>query len=199
MLDRFVYGAATRLSPESPVPVLAIRDENLMLGGVGNVLANLHGLGVPGLCADRRRRRRRGGGCPAGWRLALGVDAGGVLAEAGRPTTVKTRFPRRAPAIAARRLRKHRFHHGCDGGVAARAGNAVCCPRKSARLILSDYGKGVLTPSLLAALIDAARQCRRACAGRSEGRRLCDLPRRVGRHAEPRRTGRSDRPADPCR
>src|SRR3982751_5194190 len=46
MLDRYVYGDVNRISPESPVPVLTIRDENLMLGGVGNVLANLAGLGV---------------------------------------------------------------------------------------------------------------------------------------------------------
>jgi D-beta-D-heptose 7-phosphate kinase/D-beta-D-heptose 1-phosphate adenosyltransferase len=59
MLDRFVEGAVGRISPEAPVPVLRVERERAMLGGAGNVLANLAALGVqPG----RRRRRPR----PAG-------------------------------------------------------------------------------------------------------------------------------------
>ena len=44
MLDRFVYGHVDRISPESPVPVLAINREDYMLGGAGNTLANISGL-----------------------------------------------------------------------------------------------------------------------------------------------------------
>ena len=46
MLDTYVYGEVTRISPESPVPVLAMSREEQMLGGAGNVIANLRGLGV---------------------------------------------------------------------------------------------------------------------------------------------------------
>ena len=46
MLDRFVYGETSRISPEAPVPVLKIARDSKMLGGAGNALANLIGLGV---------------------------------------------------------------------------------------------------------------------------------------------------------
>src|SRR5688500_12722900 len=46
MLDRFVYGDVNRISPESPVPVLTVNNETIMLGGAGNVLSNLGGLGI---------------------------------------------------------------------------------------------------------------------------------------------------------
>ena len=45
MLDRFIYGHVERISPESPVPVLTVKREEKMLGGAGNALANLVGLG----------------------------------------------------------------------------------------------------------------------------------------------------------
>lgn len=45
MLDTFVYGDVDRISPEGPVPVLSITHQNTMLGGVGNVISNLHALG----------------------------------------------------------------------------------------------------------------------------------------------------------
>ncbi|MFY7781422.1 MAG: bifunctional heptose 7-phosphate kinase/heptose 1-phosphate adenyltransferase, partial [Tagaea sp.] len=45
MLDRFVYGAAERISPEAPIPVLRIEREAAMLGGAGNVVRNIAGLG----------------------------------------------------------------------------------------------------------------------------------------------------------
>src|SRR5262245_65352576 len=46
MLDRFVYGAVDRVSPEAPIPVLRIERETSMLGGAGNVAANLRALGA---------------------------------------------------------------------------------------------------------------------------------------------------------
>src|SRR5688572_16542356 len=49
MLDRFVYGTVDRISPESPVPVLSVTREDAMLGGAGNALANLAGLGARGI------------------------------------------------------------------------------------------------------------------------------------------------------
>lgn len=45
MLDRFVYGTVDRISPEGPIPVLRVRREDAMLGGAGNVVRNLVGLG----------------------------------------------------------------------------------------------------------------------------------------------------------
>ena len=46
MLDRFVYGDVSRISPEAPIPICRIRDETAMLGGAGNVVRNLVALGA---------------------------------------------------------------------------------------------------------------------------------------------------------
>ena len=46
MLDRYVYGAVERISPEAPIPILHVSDQTVMLGGAGNVARNLVGLGA---------------------------------------------------------------------------------------------------------------------------------------------------------
>ena len=153
MLDRYVYGDANRISPESPVPVLAIRHENQMLGGVGNVLTNLHGLGVSPhvlaiVGADAAAAEVR--------RLATehGADAAGLLAAPGRPTTIKTRFL----AMHQQLLRADYESNAAvpeDVADALIAAVTALLPRAGA-VVLSDYGKGVLTSALIAAVIGAA-------------------------------------------
>ena len=46
MLDRYIFGETTRISPEAPVPVVKFSNEKFMLGGCGNVVRNLDNLGV---------------------------------------------------------------------------------------------------------------------------------------------------------
>ena len=46
MLDRYLYGSVSRISPEAPIPIVSIREETAMLGGSANVAANLRGLGL---------------------------------------------------------------------------------------------------------------------------------------------------------
>ena len=58
MLDRFVYARVSRISPEAPVPVLAVEHEALSLGGAGNVARNIASLGRP-RHLDRRQEQRR--------------------------------------------------------------------------------------------------------------------------------------------
>jgi len=91
MLDDFVYGEVERISPEAPVPVLHIEREERTLGGAGNVLRNLHSLGVATCFVSVT------GTDPAGREVArmvagLGNAEAHVLAERGRITTLKTRY-----------------------------------------------------------------------------------------------------------
>src|SRR5436309_2246210 len=90
MLDQFVWGKVRRISPEAPVPVVDIVDETYVLGGAGNVAANIKALGgipipigVVGADAAAARlfelMRERG------------IESSGLLHE-DRPTTVKTRI-----------------------------------------------------------------------------------------------------------
>jgi len=154
MLDRFVYGAVDRVSPEAPIPILRIERESAMLGGAGNVAANVMALGAgcrfisvigdDGAGAELRR-------LVAG---ELGDDAG-MVAQPGRQTTVKTRF-------IGGRQQLLRADAETVAPIAADSANLVSGMVRDAlfdvgAVILSDYGKGVLTDKLLARVIAVAR------------------------------------------
>jgi D-beta-D-heptose 7-phosphate kinase/D-beta-D-heptose 1-phosphate adenosyltransferase len=154
MLDRFVQGDVTRVSPEAPIPVLRIRRESAMLGGAGNVARNLVGLGTGvvflSVVGDDAA------GAEVGRLLddLAGVEAH-VIAEPARPTTLKTRFV----AGGQQLLRADAESTAALSGAAADALLSAArdaLPRCGA-LVLSDYGKGVLTEAVTRALIDMAR------------------------------------------
>jgi D-beta-D-heptose 7-phosphate kinase / D-beta-D-heptose 1-phosphate adenosyltransferase len=153
MLDRYVYGDAHRISPESPVPVLSIRNENLMLGGVGNVLANLAGLGaavhvlaVTGrdLAAESVRRLV----------ADRGADPRNLVELPDRPTTVKTRFLASHQQLLRTDFEKTEAITPAVGAALLAKAEALL-PQVRA-VVLSDYGKGLLTPEFIAALIKKA-------------------------------------------
>lgn len=90
MVDEWIWGDVSRISPEAPVPVVAVREHTFTLGGAGNVANNLRALGaevsvvgVVGADAEGERAREL--------YAALGVDAGGLIVARDRPTTRKTR------------------------------------------------------------------------------------------------------------
>src|SRR5712675_525902 len=98
MLDRYVWGTASRLSPEAPVPVVDFLNDSQVLGGAGNVAANLAALGATVLPfgvtgEDEAARGIRN--CLA----TLGITSKGLLADARRMTTVKTRIIARQQQI----------------------------------------------------------------------------------------------------
>ena len=154
MLDRFLYGAVERISPEGPIPVLRVEREAAMLGGAGNVLRNLAALGAAveffAVAGDDGAGREV---------QALAQEAAGegchLLVEAGRPTTIKERYI----AAGQQLLRADRDPTGAiDADTAATLLAAATAALKSAgALVLSDYGKGVLEPETLRVLIAAAR------------------------------------------
>jgi D-beta-D-heptose 7-phosphate kinase/D-beta-D-heptose 1-phosphate adenosyltransferase len=155
MLDRFVYGDVDRISPEGPIPVLSVKREIVMPGGAGNVLANLAGIGVntyvvalTGTDAAAETLRMLV--------TQMGADASSLIAVPERPTTVKTRY------LAAHQqlLRTDREKSGdipsaLEDSIIDRAASLL--PRVKA-VILSDYGKDVLTERTIAAIIRAARK-----------------------------------------
>lgn len=154
MLDRFVYGHVERISPEAPIPVLRVDDERVMPGGAGNVARNLAALGaeVAFLSAV--------GGDEAGTELkaALSAEAGieaMLTVVPGRATTVKTRFV----AMSQQILRADRETTQPLDKASAEALLAALTAALKGRqvLILSDYGKGVLTPGFARGAIAAAR------------------------------------------
>ena len=154
MLDRFVYGAVDRVSPEAPIPVLLIKRENTMLGGAGNVAAN-----VTALAADACRFVSVVGDDAAGRELRTLIEreavGNGLVVEPGRNTTVKTRF-------IAGQQQLLRTDDETVAPIAADTATKVLAAVRDVlptvgAVILSDYGKGVLTDALVADLIAAAR------------------------------------------
>lgn len=148
MIDRFVYGEVTRVSPEAPIPVLARERELVMLGAAGNVARNVAALGghvcLVGLVGGDNEGHEA-------LRLVAaeaGVE-GFVVTDAARPTTLKTRFVSGGQQL----LRvDNEVAIPAQGDVEERLVRTVRDIAADVGLILlSDYGKGVVTPAVIAA------------------------------------------------
>lgn len=154
MLDRFVYGRVTRISPEAPIPVLHIDHEDQMLGGAGNVVRNLAALGATTqflavVGDDNAGQQVR--------RLLVdepGVDAK-LRVETGRETTIKTRFI--AGTQQMLRTDRETARAAGDDIRAALCGDAEAAIPHFPVVILSDYAKGVLDDATLGRVIARAR------------------------------------------
>jgi D-beta-D-heptose 7-phosphate kinase/D-beta-D-heptose 1-phosphate adenosyltransferase len=154
MLDRFISGSVDRISPEAPIPVLRVEREQSVLGGVGNVAGNLAALGVRAVLLSAIGDDGPGRALCSLAEESLGTAAG-LVAENGRCTTVKTRYLANHQQL----LRADEETLAPLGAAAeARLLDAVRSRLPDAgAVVLSDYGKGVLTPGLLTAIIAAAR------------------------------------------
>ena len=158
MLDRFVYGAVDRISPEAPIPVLRILRETAMLGGAGNVLRNLAALGATPRAVAVVGEDAAGEEVAAQTRDCLAPAGGTVelVRAAGRSTTIKDRFI----AAGQQLLRVDRDpEQALDAETEAQVmAAALAALDGAAAVILSDYGKGVLSERVIAAVVEAARQ-----------------------------------------
>lgn len=154
MLDRYLVGRVGRISPEAPVPVVRLDDERVMVGGAGNVAANLAALGVrvtlAGWTGDDAGR------APLLDALAsAGVDTTLVVAVTDRSTTTKTR-------VLANRQQLVRIDHEQSGPLAEPARGdfdaavLTVIDERPDVVVLSDYAKGVLSDALCHALIARA-------------------------------------------
>ncbi len=157
MLDRYVSGSVTRISPESPVPVVQVEKEWAGVGGAANVAANVVALGaqcdVVGCVgqddAGREIRERLG---------ALGVGTSGVLETAGRPTTVKTRVLAGHQQVV--RIDREDSHDVSPEAVQALKKQARRGLGGCASVVLEDYDKGVLLPEVIREVLEGARAAR---------------------------------------
>lgn len=153
MLDRFVYGNVDRISPESPVPVLSITREDRMLGGAGNALCSIMGLKAKGHIISVIGNDEDGKTIINEVK-SLGINVNGLIVDYSRPTTVKTRY-----LAGHQQLLRSDFENkkNISGDIEAQivASADALMPSMKAVLI-SDYGKGLLTASLLQKLIKLA-------------------------------------------
>jgi D-beta-D-heptose 7-phosphate kinase/D-beta-D-heptose 1-phosphate adenosyltransferase len=155
MLDHFIWGNVNRISPEAPVPVVDFKSESFMPGGAANVARNLSALGAaPELfavvghddAATRLRKLLR--------EQHVGCD--GLVTHSSRPTSIKTR-------IVAHQQQVVRLDRETRSQLDTKAVNKLLGaiePRLegAAAVIVGDYGKGVVTQTLLDALRERCHQ-----------------------------------------
>ena len=151
MLDRFIVGSVTRISPEAPVPVVRFQSEYTRLGGAANVAQNLAALGArvslvgivgADAAADRLREQLTASG--------IGVD--GLVEDRGRPTVEKVRI------VTGRNQQVARIDYEDDadatGELEARIVDAIGpLVDDAAVLLVSDYLKGTITGAVMRALV----------------------------------------------
>ncbi len=156
MLDRYLWGRVDRISPEAPVQVLDVHRETDTLGGAGNVLKNLVSLGAQSgilsvIGEDVAGER------VSGLLESLSGEGDGLLVDSSRRTTQKTRIIAENQQIL-RIDRENREPISRD-----MESRLLCLAEEQADkvdgLLVSDYGKGVLTPRLIRELIVMGRRC----------------------------------------
>ena len=155
MLDHFVIGRVSRISPEAPVPVVEHDHDEFRIGGAGNVAHNVRALGgrveLVGLvgrdaAADRLRAEM----------AARGMGCEGLVADSGRPTTTKQRI------VTTRNQQVARVDYEDDAEAAGEVERLLVerareVLRRADVVVVSDYLKGAVTRALVAALVDGAR------------------------------------------
>ena len=153
MLDHFIYGSVDRISPEAPIPVLKVAREIRMLGGVGNVARNATAMGANvSLIATV-------GDDDAGREVARLLEqqpklSANLVVLAGAPTTVKTRFVAHAQQLL-RADREETLSANTDSErrICAMIDSEI---QDADVLVISDYGKGVVTPAVATHAVKAA-------------------------------------------
>jgi D-beta-D-heptose 7-phosphate kinase / D-beta-D-heptose 1-phosphate adenosyltransferase len=159
MLDRFVYGQVSRISPEAPAPVIQTSGIGPVdvVGGAGNVVRNIISLGAA--CDIIAVVGRDDAAQVIRTHLEdIGVAAGGLIEVAPRVTTLKTRFVaslHNTHLLRADTEETAPVGETVEDAIIAAAGDRIDA---ADAVILSDYAKGVLTPRVIAGVIAAARR-----------------------------------------
>ena len=153
MLDVYLRGSASRISPEAPVPVVRVEEEWRALGGAANVAANVVALGAACDLIGSVGGDRAGDDLSTELRDA-GIGTAGLV-QLDRPTTVKTR-------IMARHQQVARYDHELDADLAPEECSDVLervrgLLEGAAAVVLEDYNKGLLTRDVIRGVIAAAR------------------------------------------
>ena len=157
MLDEFVYGEVSRISPEAPAPVIAARRSETNIGGAGNVARNIASLGAKCIFVGLIGNDAAGAELKAALAKEPLIESV-LVTDPSRPTTRKVRF-------VSEHFRTHMLRadwemtHPAAGETEQQLIDAILplIPRADV-VLLSDYAKGVLTARVIRNVIDAARK-----------------------------------------
>jgi len=158
MLDAYVYGEVERISPEAPAPVLAVKREEVVIGGAGNVARNVASLGARCIFVGVVGDDAAGKTLEASFLQQADLIESRLVVDQTRPTTRKTRF-------VSEHFSTHLLRADWELArpVAAEVERTIIDYATSAlarvgAVVLSDYSKGVLSPAVARAVIAAARK-----------------------------------------
>lgn len=157
MLDEFVYGDVTRISPEAATPVIAVKRTEVMVGGAGNVARNLVSLGTRCIFVGVV------GNDDAGAALTKALATHPLIefhlaTDATRQTTRKVRFVSEHHSAHLLRADWEVASPVDAASEAELIGHAIKAMPRAGAVVLSDYAKGALTPRVVRAVIDAANK-----------------------------------------
>jgi D-beta-D-heptose 7-phosphate kinase/D-beta-D-heptose 1-phosphate adenosyltransferase len=161
MLDEFVYGEVSRISPEAPAPVIAARRSETNIGGAGNVARNIASLGATCIFVGLIGEDAAGADLKAALARETRIESV-LVADSSRPTTRKVRFV--SEHFLTHMLRADwEMTHPAGGEIEQKLIDTILplIPRADI-VLLSDYAKGVLTARVIRNVIDAARKLRKA-------------------------------------
>jgi len=149
ILDEFIWGDVSRISPEAPVPVLDVERETRLLGGAANVVRNMGALGAEailcGVVGDDAMGREI-----VSVLTGMGLRSDGIVIEKGRPTSIKTRVVAQNQQIV-RYDRETRTHIRAES-VRQMLDFASATFAEIDAVVISDYGKGVIAGPLMKGL-----------------------------------------------
>jgi rfaE bifunctional protein kinase chain/domain len=155
MIDHYIWGDATRLSPEAPVPIVNVKNESTTLGGAANVAQNLVALGATVTLSGIV------GNDSSGNDLAQiltneGIATHTIIKDDSRPTTLKTR-------VLAGSHQLVRIDREVTDALSSDLENELisklsACMDETDIIILSDYNKGLFSPGLTQRLIEIAKE-----------------------------------------
>jgi len=155
ILDEFIWGSCSRISPEAPVPVVWAERESYMPGGSSNVASNIRALkgnvyiaGVVGL--DQRAEKL------IELLSAEGVTTEGIITDPSRPTTLKTRIIAGHQQVV--RVDREKVDYLTPSILKDIVSYAEKTISRVDAVIIEDYGKGVITPALLKPIIKCAQK-----------------------------------------
>src|ERR1700704_1151805 len=157
MLDEFVYGEVSRISPEAPAPVIAVQRTETNIGGAGNVARNIASLGARCIFVGLIGEDEAGATLKAQLSQESLIETV-LVCDSARPTTRKVRFV--SEHFSSHMLRADwELAQPASSGIEQELIDAILplLPRADI-VLLSDYAKGVLTARVIRNVIDAAKK-----------------------------------------
>jgi D-beta-D-heptose 7-phosphate kinase/D-beta-D-heptose 1-phosphate adenosyltransferase len=158
MLDDFVYGDVTRISPEAPTPVLTVRHSVVEIGGAGNVARNIAALGAHCIFVGVIGNDDAGLVLTNALAKLNGLIVPDLVIEKTRQTTRKVRFVSEHHSAHLIRADWETAEPASAESQSAVIAYAEAALTQVGAVVLSDYAKGVLTPRVIRGIIDAARR-----------------------------------------